>query len=91
MLQEWSPVKRILSACEETPRNQDKNLLTPVSLFNRELFLKCAFVTHLGIADRSLLQIIPYKWLLLFIASMLKLVFACGATNGLFPTCGLPL
>lgn len=32
MAQEWSPVRRILSTCEETPRKQDKNLVISVSL-----------------------------------------------------------
>lgn len=64
MFQEWSPLKRILSACEKIYKKPDKNLVTLVSSFeNMELFLEYAFVILPGVADRSLLQIIHYTWL----------------------------
>ena len=53
MAQEWSQVRRILSACENTPRKQDKSPLSPRFLQNTELFLECVFVLLPGAADRN--------------------------------------
>lgn len=46
-------MRRILSACEETPRKQGKSLVTSVSSRNPELVLECAFIVLSGMADRS--------------------------------------
>lgn len=50
MGQEWSPVKRILSACEKTPRRQESSDLY---LDKTDLFLGCAALPLPGAADRS--------------------------------------
>ena len=50
---EWSRVRGILSACEKTPRKQDKSLVTSVSSKTWTLFSECVFVPLSGISDRS--------------------------------------
>lgn len=51
IVQEWSLVRRILSAWEKTPRKK-KSLVTSVSS-NWELFLECIFAFLRGLADRT--------------------------------------
>ena len=43
---------RFLSACEKTPRKQDKNLVTSVSS-KHKMFLECVFALFPGVVDRS--------------------------------------
>ena len=50
MVQEWSPVRRILSACKskKTPRKQ-MGLMTSVSSKTMEVSLDCGFVLLEGV------------------------------------------
>lgn len=48
--QEWSP-GRILNACEETPRKEDKSLVTSSSLKNEDLFLACVSLPLSGVVE----------------------------------------
>lgn len=50
MVQEWSPVKRVLSACEKTPRRQKSS---DFYLDKTDLFLGCAALPLPGAADRT--------------------------------------
>jgi hypothetical protein len=54
MVQEWSCLRRILTACEKTPRKVDKRLVTSVSSDTYVgLFSGCTFLYLLGVAGRS--------------------------------------
>lgn len=70
-VQEWSH-RRILSACEKPPRNQDKSLVTSVSSKTRN----CSWTVLLSsskVADKSeFTSIIHYNWLSVFVYTSLR-------------------
>jgi hypothetical protein len=80
--QQWSHVRRILSACGNPPRKLDKSLVTRF-LQNTEMFLECVFMCFPDTAERS--GFISDYLLLLAIDSQLnKLSFVCFSRNTCF-------